>query len=96
MVPFDVNINGKRVGISFESLFWFFVVTATATVVGELVYDKWVSPYLASLPNLPFGLSSSSVPALPAPATTTPQSGNVYQFPTTGMMNPSGNPNLPS
>ena len=54
MVPFDVKINGKKVGISWESLFWFFVVTAGATVVGELIYDKWVSPYLADLPNLPF------------------------------------------
>lgn len=81
MVPFDVNINGKRVGISFESLFWFFVVTASATVVGELVYQKWVSPYLANLPNLPFGLSNSSAPALPAPTAAPVQSGNVYQFP---------------
>jgi hypothetical protein len=53
MVPFDVKINGHKVGISWESLFWFFVVTAGATVVGELVYQKWVTPYLNSLPNLP-------------------------------------------
>jgi hypothetical protein len=53
MVPFDVKINGKKVGIHWESLIWFFVVTAAATVVGELIYDKWVSPYLANLPNLP-------------------------------------------
>jgi hypothetical protein len=53
MVPFDVKVNGKKVGISWESLFWFFVVTAGATVVGELIYDKWVSPYLAQLPSLP-------------------------------------------
>ena len=53
MVPFDVNINGRKVGISWESLIWFFVVTAAATVVGELIYDKWVSPYLADLPSLP-------------------------------------------
>jgi hypothetical protein len=94
MVPFDVNINGKRVGISFESLFWFFVVTASATVVGELVYQKWVSPYLANLPNLPFGLSTAPA-ALPAPAPTA-QTGNVYQFPSSGMMNSGNNPNLPS
>jgi hypothetical protein len=53
MIPFDVKIGGQKVGISWESLFWFFVVTAGATVVGELVYQKWVTPYLASLPNLP-------------------------------------------
>jgi hypothetical protein len=80
MIPFDVNMSNKqRVGISFESLIWFFVVTAAATVVGELVYEKWVSPYLASLPNLPFGLSSSSTPAaLPAAQN---QNGNIIPFP---------------
>jgi hypothetical protein len=61
MVPFDVKINGKKVGISWESLFWFFVVTAGATVVGELVYDKYVSPYLADLPNLP---GTTNAPAI--------------------------------
>ena len=83
MIPFDVNMSNKqRVGISFESLIWFFVVTAAATVVGELVYEKWVSPYLASLPNLPFGLgTSSSTPALP-PAQN--QSGNIIPFPNQG------------
>jgi hypothetical protein len=60
MVPFDVNVNGKKVGIHWESLLWFFVVTAAATVVGELIYDKWVSPYLADLPSLP-GASNDSV-----------------------------------
>lgn len=55
MVPFDVKVNGKKVGISWESLFWFFIVTSAATIVGELVYDKWVQPYLADLPSLPGG-----------------------------------------
>lgn len=53
MVPFDVKINNKKVGISWESLFWFFIVTAGATVLGELVYDKYVQPLLSDLPNLP-------------------------------------------
>lgn len=52
MIPFDVKIDGHKVGISFESLFYFFVVTAAATVVGELIYDKWVSPWLTDIPNL--------------------------------------------
>lgn len=56
MIPFDVKIGGQKVHISFESLVWFFIVTAGATVIGELVYDKWVSPYLADLPNLPTSL----------------------------------------
>jgi len=53
MIPFNVNVGGKKVGIHWESLIWFFIVTAGATIVGELIYDKWVSPYLADLPNLP-------------------------------------------
>ena len=61
MVPFDVKVNGKKVGISWESLFWFFIVTAGATVIGELIYDKWVAPYLADLPSLP-GLSAGPPP----------------------------------
>jgi hypothetical protein len=66
MVPFDVKINGKKVGISWESLFWFFVVTAGATVVGELVYEKWVSPYLNSLPSLPSSLLPQQAALPPA------------------------------
>jgi hypothetical protein len=61
VVPFDVKINGKKVGISWESLAWFFVVTAAATVIGELIYDKWVSPYLADLPSLPGANNSAPV-----------------------------------
>lgn len=53
MVPFNVKIDKHAVGITWESLFWFFVVTAGATVVGELVYQKWVTPYLSQLPSLP-------------------------------------------
>jgi hypothetical protein len=95
MIPFDVNMNGKkRVGISFESLVWFFVVTAAATVVGELVYEKWVSPYLASLPNLPFGLSTQAPTAAalpPAQSASSPNgSGNVVQFPGNSWPNPNG------
>jgi hypothetical protein len=63
MIPFDVKVGGQRVSISFESLVWFFLVTAGATVVGELIYDKWVSPYLADLPNLP----NSLLPTLSSP-----------------------------
>ena len=66
MVPFDVKIGKQRVGITFESLIWFFVVTAAATVAGTLVYTKWVQPYLSNLPALPF------VP----PPTNTPPSSN--------------------
>lgn len=79
MVPFDVNINGRRVGISWESLAWFFVVTAAATVVGELIYQKWVSPYLADLPSLPGG--TSALANGPAPVSVqTPGMGNVVSM----------------
>jgi hypothetical protein len=76
MIPFDVHMHGKKVGISWESLFWFFVVTAAATVVGELVYDKWIQPNLASLPNLPFGLGDQT----PAPQAAQQPQGNVVQL----------------
>lgn len=71
MVPFDVKIGGQRVSISFESLIWFFIVTAGATVLGELIYDKWVSPYLKDLPNLPGACPCPAVVAtVPAGAAT--------------------------
>jgi hypothetical protein len=53
VIPFKVRTSNGSVGITWESLAWFFVVTAAATVVGELIYQKWVSPYLADLPSLP-------------------------------------------
>jgi hypothetical protein len=93
MVPFDVNMSGKRVGISFESLIWFFVVTAAATVVGELVYEKWIQPYLANLPSLPGSTPTAQLTQNPAPG-----GNNILQFPlvsSAGMMNPTNNPNLP-
>lgn len=68
MVPFDVKIGGQRVSISFESLIWFFIVTAGATVLGELIYDKWVSPYLKDLPNLPGSCPCPAVVATITPA----------------------------
>lgn len=49
MVPFDVEVGGKRVGITFESLVWFFIATALATVFGEIVY-YYVQKYLPALP----------------------------------------------
>jgi hypothetical protein len=53
MIPFKVKTSAGSVGITWESLFWFFVVTAGATIAGELIYQKWVAPYLSQLPNLP-------------------------------------------
>lgn len=61
MVPFDVNVGGKRVGISWESLFWFFVVTAGATIVGELIYDKYVEPYLSDIPGFCCGPTAAAI-----------------------------------
>ena len=60
MIPFKVKTSSGSVGITWESLAWFFIVTAAATGVGELIYQKWVSPYLADLPSLPGGASALS------------------------------------
>jgi len=89
MIPFNVEINGKKVGIHWESLIWFFIATAAATVVGELVYTKWVLPYLNDLPNLP-----NSVPQLPSPSSSIVSVQTPSRF-NTGMMNPTNDPNLP-
>lgn len=50
MIPFNVNVGGQKVGITFESLVWFFIVTMAATVAGEVAY-YYVQNYLPSLPN---------------------------------------------
>lgn len=75
MVPFDVEIGNRRVPISWESLIWFFIVTSAATVVGELVYNKWVQPYLTSLPNLPTSMLPAAIAAPAATAATAGLSG---------------------
>jgi hypothetical protein len=49
MIPFDVEIGGKRVGITFKSLVWFFVATMAATIAGEIAY-YYVQNYLPTLP----------------------------------------------
>jgi hypothetical protein len=59
MIPFNVKLDGHRVGITFESLVWFFIVTAAATAVGTAVYAKWISPLMN--------------PPAPLPPTTPPQ-----------------------
>ena len=66
IISFNVKMGGGHsVGITWQSLIWFFIVTAAATTVGELVYQKWVAPYLANLPSLP----PKIVNMLPAPNT---------------------------
>lgn len=75
MVPFDVKINNKKVAISWESLFWFFLVTAGATVLGELVYDKYVQPLLGDLPNLPSSVLPTQTTVASSPVTALPTSG---------------------
>lgn len=49
MIPFNVKIGGTKVGITVESLIWFFIATAFATVFGEVIY-YYVQNYLPSLP----------------------------------------------
>lgn len=45
MIPFNVNVGGQKVGITFWSLFWFFIVTAVATLAGTIAY-YYIQPYL--------------------------------------------------
>lgn len=45
MVPFNIELDGERVGITFESLVWFFIVTALATLAGTIAY-YYIQPYL--------------------------------------------------
>jgi len=49
MIPFDVEIGGHRVGITLESLIWFFIATMAATVAGEIAY-YYLQNYLPTLP----------------------------------------------
>jgi hypothetical protein len=50
MIPFNVNVGGQRVGITFESLVWFFIATMAATVAGEIAY-YYIQSYLPVLPE---------------------------------------------
>jgi hypothetical protein len=49
MIPFNVNVGGTKVGITWGSLVWFFIVTMAATALGEVVYTNIIEP------NLPAG-----------------------------------------
>lgn len=62
MVPFDVEIGGRRVGITFESLAWFFLVTALATLFGEIAY-YYVQRYIPQLPATNNTVATTSVQA---------------------------------
>lgn len=46
MVPFQVTERSGKLNITWESLFWFAVVTAVGTVIGTYVYNQYVQPYL--------------------------------------------------
>jgi hypothetical protein len=46
----------KRIPITWESLFWFGMLTAIGTVVGTWAYVQWIQPYqlpTTHRPNLP-------------------------------------------
>lgn len=60
MIPFNVNVGGQRVGITFESLVWFFIVTALATLAGEMFYF-YVQGYLPSLPKTNNTVNTSQI-----------------------------------
>jgi hypothetical protein len=67
MIPFNVELGGKRVGITLESLIWFFIATAAATIVGEIVYF-YVQKYLPALPKTNNTVSTAAVQVTKVPA----------------------------
>lgn len=48
----ELQIGASRVGITWESLWWFLVFTAIGTVIGGIMY-YYVQPYLPALPSAP-------------------------------------------
>lgn len=52
MIPFNVKVGGEKVGITWESLFWFFIVTAAATAFGTYAWTV-LQPYVPGLPAPP-------------------------------------------
>jgi len=73
MVPFQVTERNGKLNITWESLFWFAVVTAVGTVVGTYVYNKYVQPFLNSQTcTLP--TSTTSTPKLVSKPTFIPGS----------------------
>ena len=61
MVPFQVTESRGRLNITWESLFWFAVVTAVGTVVGTYVYNEYVQPYLNARNAAP-GATTTALP----------------------------------
>lgn len=46
MLGMKVNRGVEKVGITLNSFFWFFVVTAAATAIGEWAYAEYIEPRL--------------------------------------------------
>jgi hypothetical protein len=44
MLGMKLNRKGEKVGITFESFVWFFVLTAASTALGEYVYAEFIEP----------------------------------------------------
>jgi hypothetical protein len=65
VIPFNVNVGGQKVGITFESLIWFFVATAAATVFGEIVY-YYVQSYLPTLPSTNNTVTTKAIKGAPS------------------------------
>jgi hypothetical protein len=52
----ELQVGQERVGITFESLFWFTVLTAIGTIIGGIAY-AYIQNYL---PNLPTNATTQS------------------------------------
>lgn len=44
MLGMKLKRGGEKVGITFESFVWFFVLTAASTAIGEYVYAEFIEP----------------------------------------------------
>ncbi|MGH3431088.1 MAG: hypothetical protein ACRDQZ_26540 [Mycobacteriales bacterium] len=51
MIPFQVKVGGTKVWITLESLVWFFLSTAAATVAGSIAY-YYLQGFLPALPKI--------------------------------------------
>jgi hypothetical protein len=47
IVPFDVNVKGERMSVTWDSIIWFGVVTTLASIAGSYIWEYWVQPNLS-------------------------------------------------
>lgn len=55
----------ERIPITWESLFWFAVLTTVGTVVGTWLYVQYIEPGQLAALNKQAGAGSPAIPSLP-------------------------------